>query len=358
MNIDFHYGVIYIVARIAGLDVPAATTVAHACQYIDDSTVDGVLYFSGGESYSRVASAHSLFDYQNVFAARDKLVWVPFHFLPGGEGETLEDKSVCRPNSLIAQAMVREGIRDPHAENALHRLGVTLHVYIDTWAHQGFSGTISKHNQVHNLSSHHIDTNSWLTQLESFTEDVSNRIKSETIDHLERLGHGAALHLPDLPWANWQYTNGHGLKIERDNLPQFIEAADMAHRVVRGFLRGNANFMEEEGLPESIKHALEELLGSNRDENANNRLHSVMSAVASGAIPMLREPVPEYIAKGVGSWKYQATGITSDKDDGPTKPAWSEKFESSDYRKFHDAVKEHLFMVTQTVLPAHGVRLV
>jgi len=36
---------------------------------------------------------------------------------------------------------------------------------------------------------------------------------------------------------------------------------------------------------------------------------------------------------------------------------WSEAFEQSDYRKFHDAIKEHRFVVTQIILPKHGVRL-
>lgn len=37
MNIDFHYGVIYAVARLGGLDVAEARTVAHSCQYVDDA---------------------------------------------------------------------------------------------------------------------------------------------------------------------------------------------------------------------------------------------------------------------------------------------------------------------------------
>jgi len=36
--------------------------------------------------------------------------------------------------------------------NASHRLGVTLHVYVDTWAHQGFSGIESDFNRICEIS--------------------------------------------------------------------------------------------------------------------------------------------------------------------------------------------------------------
>ena len=36
--------------------------------------------------------------------------------------------------------MVRTCIEDQHPLYGHHRLGITLHVYTDTWAHQGFAG--------------------------------------------------------------------------------------------------------------------------------------------------------------------------------------------------------------------------
>jgi hypothetical protein len=68
------------------------------------------------------------------------------------------------------------------------------------------------------------------------------------------------------------------------------------------------------------------------------------------------EGLPEYVAKGAGSWKFKATGIDSI-DDGHRPVIWSESFEESDYRKFHDAVKQHRAEVTQYLLPSFGIRL-
>ncbi|MYM42183.1 DUF6765 family protein, partial [Duganella qianjiadongensis] len=66
MNIDFHYGVAYIISRLGGLSKEDARVVAHACQYVDDATTPGLLRFSGGETFERFASAHKMFDYKNA----------------------------------------------------------------------------------------------------------------------------------------------------------------------------------------------------------------------------------------------------------------------------------------------------
>jgi hypothetical protein len=88
----------------------------------------------------------------------------------------------------------------------------------------------------------------------------------------------------------------------------------------------------------------------------NERLRTVCEWVKAGRIPGLKEAVPAYIAKGRGSWKFKATGLQCDDDTGD-RPEWSSAFEKSDYRLFHDAVKQHRFVTTQEILPARGLRI-
>ncbi len=357
MNIDFHYGVIYILARTASFDRADAETIAHACEYVDDSTVTGTLDFKSGQSFERFASAHEMLDHKNMIRDSDKRVWAPFHFLPACEGDTFEEKCVCRPDSKTARAIVKEAIRQHEADNALHRLGVTLHVYVDTWAHQGFTGTISPNNIVHKLHSENHDPEGLLAELRRKVSAAKDLTESELADMVSRLGHGAALHLPDLPWAVWGYINGYGKDIERNNLPNFMTAADMAYRAIKGFQSNNDNYPDEEGFPNDVKQALEQLLSENRSDDPQKRLEALMASVAKGDIPRLSEEVPSYVAKGPRSWKFSATGITSHSDDGDAPPVWSQVFEESDYRKFHEAAKDHRAFVTGTLLPKHGVRL-
>src|SRR5471030_1674835 len=356
MNIDFHYGVVYLIARQGGLDKDSAQIVAHACQYIDDATTPGLLKFVGGETFERFASAHKMFDYRNADNDENRIVWAPFHFLPGAQGVTLEQKALCRPNSVVAKDMVRRAIEHKGAENSLHRLGVTLHVYVDTWAHQGFSGTESKYNKLTSLVGDQHDHQTWFQKLKSELDVIEENLEAVTLDIVSGLGHGAALHFPDMPWAKWKYTNAHGDKIERDNLPDFMEAADMACKVVQAFNAGDQDFERQLGLSSQVKKDLEKLLQENQDHDELKRFAVLCDKVGAGQISGIKESIPPYIAKGIGSWKEMATGITVD-GDGSQKPTWSAIFEASHYRRFHDAVKEHRFIVTQEILPAHGVRL-
>lgn len=364
MNIDFHYGIIYIVARMAGMPADQAKVVAHACQYVDDATTDGPLRFAGQQSFDRFASAHAMLDYRNVMQAKDERVWAPFHFLPSGEGQTVEEKLVCRPNSTPARLLVRH-VLNAHkvnpSDNDLHRLGVCLHTYIDTWAHQGFSGILSDGNHVLELvGDFHPTIGHWLKELEGYVEHAEELIEAKAINYVSKVGHGAALHYPDLPWVKWSYRNGLDETVNRENLPDFVEAADMACKVVQAFLAKDDQFEGQPGLDELQKAALTQLMAQNTDRDADKRLEVVGTVLANKGVGGLREPLPTYIAKGEGSWKHQATGIIADDDtlfDAVGRPLWSESFEASDYRKVHDAIKQHRHFVTEELLLSFGIRL-
>jgi hypothetical protein len=345
MNIDFHYGVVYVAARLGGLPANDAQTVAHACQYVDDATTSGLLRFADGETFEHFATAHKLFDYENVWNDQNRLVWAPFHFLPAGEGRSLDERAVCRPNSAVAQEVVRRALNCRAKENALHRLGVTLHSYVDTWAHQGFAGIECDYNRVSHLEAEDCSKDEWITRLENATKHLVQNVESDLLTRAFPLGHGAALHYPDQPWANWQYVNGKNETVRRANLDDFVSAADMVCRAIQAFVARTEDFTTQPGLSVEPKDALRNLLATSRSEDENVRLEVIRDSVHAGLVPGLREQIPVYIGKGVGSWKYAATGIEVD-GDGPNRPVWSEVFERSDYRLFHDAVKEHRFVVT------------
>ena len=46
---------------------------------------------------------------------------------------------------------VGQAILERDRPYGLHRLGVTMHVYADTWAHQGFAGILDKINEVEDI---------------------------------------------------------------------------------------------------------------------------------------------------------------------------------------------------------------
>lgn len=65
MQIDFHHGVTYVTARLAGFDDREAEIVAYAAQYVDDATNSGLIGFTNGAMYKRISSAHRTLDYRN-----------------------------------------------------------------------------------------------------------------------------------------------------------------------------------------------------------------------------------------------------------------------------------------------------
>lgn len=68
MQIDFHHGVTYVLARFAGFAPPEARVIAYASQYVDDAVTTGAVRFDNGAMYARISSAHKMLDYRNFEA--------------------------------------------------------------------------------------------------------------------------------------------------------------------------------------------------------------------------------------------------------------------------------------------------
>lgn len=154
----------------------------------------------------------------------------------------------------------------------------------------------------------------------------------------------------------WHYTNGFGNKIARNNLNDFLAAANRAYGAIRAFKDGKVVLDDKAALPADTAMALRQLLAENRSEDADLRLDAIGKAIQDGRFPGVGS-LPPYIAKGPNSWKQVATGITASKDDGGKRPEWTPAFETSDYRRFHDAVKEHRAALLDTILPQHDLRV-
>lgn len=347
MQIDFHYGVIYVVSRLAGMAPASAATIAHACQYVDDAS-----------NYAPVNAAAS----DPAVAARWKeslqtpVSWAAFHFIPGGEGARPDEKAICRPNSPAAISAVERAIEGRGSAEGLHRLGVALHSYVDTWAHQDFSGLVSRHNLVLYLEGDQREFDRTSARWQRALNIAGASVAALTCDLFFRLGHGAALSYPDMPWMKWGYRNGRNQRIDRDNLQQFMLAADMACRAVRGYLNGNRRFLREPGLGPSERCALERLLLSNRHRNRFTRLAAIYANVAGGAIPGLCERMPEYVGNGHGSWDRAAQDMLFSCQRA-TRDQRLERFEESDYRRVRTAIAQHRRDLIDEILPANGIVL-
>lgn len=390
MQIDGHHTGTYVCARAAGFTHDEAATISYAAQYVDDATNDGAICFADSEyMYSRIASAHKMLDACNFSDVDDNLSWLPFHFLPGNGGKqcdspaTLQelDKLVCCPDSPVARDMLRCAVLDRNTPRGLHRLGIAMHVYADTFAHQGFVGSLCVANKANQVTSNDPELDERIRSCSK--KDILQQIKtggkalwlcaSQTIRLMakerknpivfivdfwknEPVGHAAVDTFPDQPYLAWQYTNWKGVTVTRDNTLIFLDAFDCMTRAMNAWRAGD-NDMDLErhaGLTDLQKGQIRQLILSSQDPDGFVRHKNWLTAIQDGHFFFGKQNL-NYLDKGEGSWKQKALQTTRDTDTGFEKFPYSTEFLKSDWKYFHDALQVHRSNVLHEVLPAYEI---
>jgi hypothetical protein len=346
MQIDFHHAVTYVAARLAGFAHDDADIIAYAAQYVDDATCEGIIKFDNKAIYQRISSSHQAIDLENLDPVEDMLVWMPFHFLPGNGGAKPSDdpdgtfihKLITIPDSLVAQEMVQAAIVDHEKPYSLHRLGITMHVYADTWAHQGFAGVLHEINDVHDFQE---IGNSHVFEKEGLKGFISRVVQKA----VPPLGHGKANVFPDMPFLSWRYKNGHGIEVSRDNPEIFCKAANGLCKAMQRY-RGQS----ETGIGETNMVSLRELFLNLKFENSRKRHTEWIKAIANGTFSFGPAAI-SYADDGTDSWKAQALGNSRDL---PVYP-YNKSFLTSNWKLFHDALQLHRLTVSHDILPKYSI---
>jgi hypothetical protein len=351
MQIDFHHGATYVVGRLSGLSPEQAAIVAYSAQYVDDATNNGTVSFDNGAMYARISSAHKKLDYRNFKELATHQVWLPFHFLPGNGGLPAGqdppggfiEKLVCRPDSPVAREMLRACIRGRHAPYGFQRLGIAMHVYADTWAHQGFAGV-----------SHEVNHTSDITGPDGQPDaSLKNRLLNFFIGGALPLGHGTVLSNPDKPFLCWSYIDHRGERIERDNPRDFLAAADAMSAAIQRYVLGDAD-APVPGLPPRDREVFDRMLRGLTDEDRDARHRTWLEAIAGGQFSFGPEQV-HYIGKGEGSWKHAALGTGAENDGDDDRFPYKASFLASNWKLFHDALQIHRLEVINHILPQFGI---
>ncbi|MGB7412833.1 MAG: DUF6765 family protein, partial [Thermosynechococcaceae cyanobacterium] len=295
-------------------------------------------------------------------------------FLPGNGGlpagqspaGSLIEKLICRPNSCVAQDLVVacfdaascQGVKEsePQSHN-LYRFGIAMHVYADTWAHQGFAGINHPVNEAKILvdAQGNLDPRSTERVKRYFHQNITNRLARLVISEGFPLGHGAVLSNPDRPYLKWGYINGLDQRIMRDNPSDFLEAADQMCRWMQRYRIGDAG-ADCPGLPLDDQQKMAQLLQTTRERSSKARHKVWLDAVASSHFSFGPAPV-HYRAKGKGSWKYEAIGTEAVIDTGDEVFPFHAAFMGSHWKRFHDALKDHRAYVVDQLLPKYGIHV-
>ena len=243
MQKDFHYYCIAVLAKEAGFEIGDALTIAYASQYVDDSTECGSIEIAGssGKEVPIVRTAHKgIKQVLQFFESARTEVLRPFHFIPPVPSSLSDDsfKFVTSADSVFARDILYDAIQEKDKTLHLSRIGMALHTYADTWAHQGFSGRQDDENEVI------IDQ---CSDEVLFTSDLKYHTTLTKNHSFLGIGHLLAGTCPDLPYLTWGYRYRVSMKkVDRENYEIFI----LACRRIYGYLRYALSGKEDEELSE------------------------------------------------------------------------------------------------------------
>jgi hypothetical protein len=369
MDIDMHYYGTFALARAAGLGADIAQRIAIAAEFVDDSTDTQVIVNPGGARFRGESTAHHPTDFAPNNNADDQLnVWVPFHFLPGNAGTTQSQKLVCQKNSKIAQRMVAHHLDFAETAFGIELMGVTAHVYADTFAHYGFSGVSSRVNRVQFGSINLINGDPIAPKVErffgkfgvqgglmrNFRDAVATVVGNVAEDTTGALGHGSVATFPDQPYLEWSYQyelpnlqSGPQI-VERQNANDYMEAAAALYGMFRTFADRRKDCADDKGPVEfkAIEARIREIvtLGADRD----GRIGAWIKALQDGVFSKTADTkVPVYDHQPWRNEMLMLAGLPSPQDASGVA-----------VYHFHQAAALHKHYVLRELLPSVGILVV
>ncbi|HDQ39425.1 MAG TPA: hypothetical protein ENN39_00100 [Desulfonatronum sp.] len=347
MQTDFHFYAVYALARAAGFKADHALVIAYASEHTDDAKYEHALDFRNGGRFQQVLTAHRYLDLRALNKATCYRIWMPFHFLPGNLGIDFYERLVTRAASAVAQRLIDDLLVSSSRPYLLHRLGVLLHCYADTWSHQNFLGLMRERmNAVKRLKVRGVST----PAVQAMLRGLRRRIKEYAVP---RLGHAQAGSIPDEPYRRWSYTDHSGTRFEISNMERALDAAMHCHQVLLKALGAFPAYSQAKPLPwHDLAATFGRLFGLEAD--LAQRIASWRDAVAGGAFGWKTEKQDKDVRYDDRQWFKDAVSVektAEGKESYERKPG----FESSDWKYFHDAAAFHRFTVLHEVLPEHGM---
>jgi hypothetical protein len=350
MQTDMHYYGTLAMAVAAGLPQRDAETIAYSAQFTDDSTnYDSKEHDDHGFLYA-ISTAHhphqSLLDSMKApiqeGTEEQRKIWVPFHFLPGGEGGTLSEKLLCKKNSGIAKEMLENNleasIKKPYG---LELMGSTAHVYMDTFSHYGFSGIASSFNRVKNETIAFTKEPATGDYIRKKFNGFMEKLKAKGAQEASKsLGHAGVATYPDRPYLKYKFEfekprPENGPKSDRDNCANFLEGCKLLHEYFSKFTKKKYCYIESNRNFEEIEDAVKKVIAREADMEGRIKMW-LDSGLVKGCAP--------YDPK---IWEQEKMDFS--------KHQKSEKGISTNAYRFHQAATFHRYYVLKDLLPSHGI---
>lgn len=223
MQKDFHYDIVFALAKEAGYPDAEVNIIAHASQYVDDNTDREYSVRDSSEFYvgfpDEIGISGNLYfpictqtvDITALKLATQRYVFAPFHFIPGDNKVTIKGQTnpLCTTRGCLTATTL---VQDAKSDNDIYRIGVALHTYADTFSHERFS---------------------------TFREDWNRVYKNPLRNIPPNVGHGEVFTRPDEISTSWVDERFGPNNI--DNRQRALEAAQSIFGLIN---KGNAKWSD------------------------------------------------------------------------------------------------------------------
>jgi len=305
MEKDFHYHLIYAIAKITGMNNPDIIT--YSSQFVDDNNEGQFFVDKKNISFpDRIQQTNGEYYYpimtqslspKSLDLYIQKYVYVPFHFLPGDNTVIINEKGNAlntTPNSINANKILSEALDSKNP----YQIGIALHAFADTWSHQNFTGLREDWNAVY----------PWYNVFKSLVPNI---------------GHAEVGHSPDIISEKW---TDYRLKKVIDNTGRAFEAI----KVIFSKLREKTNTGPVWG---DIEQDFKDIVNIADYDSRIKKIVEFVSNHNGGDIPRYS---PD-------NWINEALNKTTD------SVIMKSNFTNTNWYKFHQAAKKHFAFVMSLI---------
>lgn len=246
MNINYHYFAVKVLAVRAGFKEEDAQRIAFYSQAVDDYDLCAPMLLEDVPPYARhlakevsgkwmflpvTTGFSNWFDYARLaLESNQRSITIPFHFIPPQKltAPVSTRKEYCVIPAKIAvpsliQDMLLEArdayLKAPVSANLI-RIGMLLHTFADTYAHQNFSGFWGWEN------------NACLTVAsDSINQDIGRDFEPPKHVKVPPIGHAALNLIPDNPDATYSWKqkrnskDNYSMAYARSNAEEFCNVS-------------------------------------------------------------------------------------------------------------------------------------
>lgn len=288
---DAHYYAILAFCRACGFKKDSAQVIAYASQFVDDAKIN-LMFLSNSSNiiehdivdnkpaFFNMATCHSYFRIKTFNYEAMVNNTCAFHFVPGCKGENFTKKLRCMEESPI----ILDILADVFLEDDLSKVGIILHAIADSYTHQGFSGMLSKVNDIKNCKVKHKVNLGLLYKIRNLLAQFDREQYDKLFDRImPAYGHGQAMEFPDIPDLEWSYEydssekfNGSYKKVEIDNKERYQRAFNSIRKHLENYLLKHTQYFDSNLRFSNFDILMDTLVSKGKGKNREERWKRVL----------------------------------------------------------------------------------